>query len=99
MLVIGGGATGARVASIFTAFGSRVQLFQAGPRILPTEDEEVSAAVAAAFRESGMDIREDFGVIESFEKTPDGVRMYFSKNGHQENTEASVAVIAIGWVA
>ena len=35
MLVIGAGATGAQVASIFSAFGSRVQLFQAGPRILP----------------------------------------------------------------
>ncbi|MEO8166367.1 MAG: FAD-dependent oxidoreductase, partial [Betaproteobacteria bacterium] len=42
MLVIGGGATGVQVASIFNAFGSRVQLFQTGPRILPTEDEDVS---------------------------------------------------------
>jgi pyruvate/2-oxoglutarate dehydrogenase complex dihydrolipoamide dehydrogenase (E3) component len=31
MLVIGAGATGAQVASIFNAFGSRVQLFQAVP--------------------------------------------------------------------
>ena len=65
MLVIGGGATGAQVASIFNAFGTRVQLFQAGPRILPTEDEDVSAAVADAFRESGIVVREDFGAIES----------------------------------
>src|SRR5262249_54390103 len=99
MVVVGGGATGVQVASVFNAFGTRVQLFQAGPRILPTEDEEVSVAIAAAFRESGMDVREDFGVIESFEKTPDGVRMYFSKGGRLENTEASLAVIAIGWVA
>ena len=48
LLVIGAGATGAQVASIFNAFGSRIQLFQAGPRILPTEDEEVSTAVAAS---------------------------------------------------
>ena len=81
MLVIGGGATGVQVASIFNAFGSRVQLFQAGPRILPTEDEDVSAAVAAAFRESGIVVRENFGAIESFEKTPGGVRMVFSKDG------------------
>jgi dihydrolipoamide dehydrogenase len=46
MIVVGGGATGAQVASVFNAFGSRIQLFQTGPRILPTEDEEVSAAVA-----------------------------------------------------
>ncbi len=53
MLVIGAGATGAQVASIFNAFGSRIQLFQTGPRILPSEDEDVSAAVAAAFRDVG----------------------------------------------
>jgi pyruvate/2-oxoglutarate dehydrogenase complex dihydrolipoamide dehydrogenase (E3) component len=52
MLVIGAGATGVQVASIFNAFGSRIQLFEAGPRILPSEDEDVSAAVAEAFRGS-----------------------------------------------
>src|SRR4051812_38247395 len=99
MIVIGGGATGAQVASVFNAFGSRIQLFHTGRRILPTEDEEVSAAVAAAFVESGIDVREAFGVIDSFEKTADGVRMHFSKDGQQKNTEASLAVLAIGWVA
>ena len=99
MLVIGGGATGAQVASIFNAFGSRVQLFQAGPRILPTEDEDVSSAVAAAFRESGMVVREDFGAIESFERTPRGVRMIFSKDGVRDSAEAALAVVAVGWVA
>src|SRR5262245_36210717 len=99
MLVIGAGATGAQVASVFNAFGSRVQLFQAGPRILPTEDEDVSAAVAVAFRAAGMMVREDFGTIESFEKTADGVRMKFSKDGVRDSTEASVVVVAVGWVA
>jgi pyruvate/2-oxoglutarate dehydrogenase complex dihydrolipoamide dehydrogenase (E3) component len=99
MLVIGGGATGAQVASIFNAFGSRVQLFQAGPRILPTEDEDVSAAVATAFRESGIVVSEDFGDIESFEKTPNGVRMTFSKDGARGSAEAALAVVAVGWVA
>src|SRR5262245_7465606 len=42
MIVIGAGATGAQVASVFNAFGSHIQLFHTGPRILPTEDEEVS---------------------------------------------------------
>ena len=99
MLVIGGGATGAQVASIFNAFGSRVQLFQAGRRILPTEDEDVSAAVAAAFRESGIVLRENFGDIESFEKTPSGVRMIFAKDGLRDSAEAALAVVAVGWVA
>ena len=72
MIVVGAGATGVQVASIFQVFGTQVQLFQAGPRILPTEDEDVCAAVAAAFRESGMVVHENFGTIESFEKTPEG---------------------------
>src|SRR5438552_5267712 len=99
MLVIGGGATGAQVASIFHAFGSRIQLFQAGPRILPTEDEDVSAAVATAFRASGMVVHESFGSIESFEKTPAGVRMAYSKDGQRYSAEAALAVVAVGWVA
>jgi dihydrolipoamide dehydrogenase len=99
MLVIGGGATGAQVASIFNAFGSRVQLFEAAPRILPTEDEDVSAAVAAAFRQSGIVVRENFGAIESFQKTSTGVRMIFSKDGAQDSVEAALAVVAVGWVA
>jgi pyruvate/2-oxoglutarate dehydrogenase complex dihydrolipoamide dehydrogenase (E3) component len=99
MIVVGAGATGVQVASIFHAFGSQVHLFQAGPRILPTEDEEVSAVVAATFRQSGMIVRESFGAIDSFEKTPAGVRMIFSKDGVQERVDATLAIMAVGWVA
>jgi dihydrolipoamide dehydrogenase len=99
MLVIGGGATGAQVASIFSAFGTRVQLFQAGPRILPTEDEDVSATVAAAFRAAGIDVQVGLGEIERFEQTPGGVRMVYAKDGVQSTAEAALAVVAVGWVA
>jgi dihydrolipoamide dehydrogenase len=99
MLVIGAGATGVQVASIFSAFGSRVELLEAGPRILATEDEDVSVAVRDAFRASGMTVREAFGRIESFEKTPAGVRLRYSKDGVAAASEAAVVVVAIGWVA
>ena len=99
MLVIGAGATGVQVASIFNALGSRIQLFEAGPRILATEDESVSAAAAAAFRESGMVVQENFGTIESFEKTATGVRLNYSKGGQRFSAEATLAVVAVGWMA
>jgi pyruvate/2-oxoglutarate dehydrogenase complex dihydrolipoamide dehydrogenase (E3) component len=99
ILVIGGGATGAQVASVFNAFGSRVQLFHRGPRILPTEDEDISAAVATAFRNTGIAVRENFGAIESFEKTPSGVRMNYCQDGDRNSAEASLAVVAVGWQA
>jgi len=99
MLVIGAGATGAQVASIFNAFGSQVHLYEAGPRILPTEDADVSAVVAKAFRDSGIGVHESFGAIDSFQKTASGVRMLFSKNGKRLSEEATVAIVAIGWAA
>jgi dihydrolipoamide dehydrogenase len=99
MLVVGAGATGVQVASIFNAFGSRIQLFQTGPRILPSEDEDVSAAVAVAFRSADIAIHENISAIDAFEKTPTGVRMIFSRDGTQDSTEATLAVVAVGWVA
>ena len=99
MLVLGAGATGVQVASIFNAFGSRVELFQRGPRILPTEDPDVSAEVAAAFRATGVAVQEGLQSVDSFQKTASGVRMNFTRNGRAESSEASLAVVAVGWEA
>jgi dihydrolipoamide dehydrogenase len=98
MLVVGAGATGVQVASIFNAFGSRIQLFQTGPRILPSEDEDVSTAVAEAFRSANIAVHENIGAIEGFEKTPTGVRMILSRDGVRDSAEATLAVVAVGWV-
>src|SRR5215471_17222698 len=99
MIVIGAGATGAQVASIFNAFGSKVHLYETGPRILPTEDEDVSTVVAKAFRDSGITVHENCGTIGGFEKSAGGVRMTYSRNGILRNDEASVVIVAIGWAA
>ena len=79
LLVVGAGATGVQVASVFAELGSHVALFEAGPRILATEDEDVSRTMAAAFRGAGIDVREDFGQVRGFEQTPGGVRMRFER--------------------
>jgi pyruvate/2-oxoglutarate dehydrogenase complex dihydrolipoamide dehydrogenase (E3) component len=99
MIVVGAGATGAQVASIFAAFGSSVQLFEAAPRILATEDQDVSATVAAAFTEHGIAVRQAFGAINRFEAVPGGVRMVYSKDGVEHTAEATVAIVAVGWTA
>ena len=59
----------------------------------------MSASVAAAFRRAGIAAHEGFGAIESFEKTPNGVRMFFSKEDTRDSAEAAAAVVAVGWVA
>ncbi len=99
MIVVGGGATGVQVASIFAAFGTRVSLFQAAARLVDGEDEAVSAAVASSFREAGIAVHEGFGRIESFARTAAGVRMTWAKDGVRGTAEAALVVLAIGWVA
>ncbi|HXU66545.1 MAG TPA: NAD(P)/FAD-dependent oxidoreductase [Casimicrobiaceae bacterium] len=99
MIVLGAGATGVQVASIFNAFGTRVDLFQTGARILAKEDADVSRAVAEAFRRAGMGVHEAFGAVERFEKTSAGVRMVFGKHGARDSLEAVLVVAAVGWTA
>jgi pyruvate/2-oxoglutarate dehydrogenase complex dihydrolipoamide dehydrogenase (E3) component len=99
MIVVGAGATGVQVASIFDELGTRVQLFEAAPRILLTEDEDVSTTMAAALRATGVTVSEEFGRIERFEASADGVRMVFSRDGERHTADAAVAAVAIGWQA
>ena len=99
LLVVGAGATGAQVASVFNELGSRVMLFEAAPRILMTEDEDVSRVMAESFRAAGIDVREGFGRILEFQPTDAGVRMIFAGETATESVEANVAVGAIGWQA
>jgi pyruvate/2-oxoglutarate dehydrogenase complex dihydrolipoamide dehydrogenase (E3) component len=99
LLVLGAGATGVQVASIFNAFGSRVHLVEIAPRILASEDHEVSEHVAAALTASGIHIVEDAGTIDRFERCPAGVRLVHSSGTGQQSTDATLAVVAVGWVA
>ena len=99
MLVIGAGATGVQLASIFNAFGSRVTLFEAAPRLLMSEDEDVAMAVSAGLTASGVNVLQDAGTVERFEPGANGVRLIYAKNGAELVMEATVAVVAVGWVA
>ena len=99
MLVIGAGATGVQVTSIFNAFGSRVHLVEVGPRILRTEDHEVSATVGAALAASGVQVVEHAGTIDRFERCATGVRLLHSSAKGQQSIDAAMAVVAAGWVA
>ncbi|MBV8136012.1 MAG: NAD(P)/FAD-dependent oxidoreductase [Deltaproteobacteria bacterium] len=97
MIVIGAGATGAQVASIFNALGSSVTICQAGPRIIASEDSEVSDAVAASFREDGIAIYQGFGAIERVDRASNG--SVTLAGAQHPPLEAELVVCAIGWRA
>jgi pyruvate/2-oxoglutarate dehydrogenase complex dihydrolipoamide dehydrogenase (E3) component len=97
--VIGAGATGVQVASIFGSLGTRVTVFELAPRILMSEDADVAAAITSALRSGGLEVIDDAGAIERFEPCADGVRLIYSEQGAQRQLDATVVVVAIGWVA
>ena len=56
LLVIGAGAIGMEFASFYADLGSAVTVVELLPRVLPVEDEEISAAAQNAFEAQGMTI-------------------------------------------
>ena len=95
LLVIGAGATGMQVASIFNALGARIVLCQSGPHIAATEDQDVSIELARCYREDGIEVQESCGRVLGFETTAKGVRATFP----QRTVEAHLAVRCTGWIA
>ena len=57
LAIMGSGAVGIEFASIFRRFGSEVTLIELLPRIVPNEDEAVSAELAKAFKKRGIAVR------------------------------------------
>ena len=54
MVILGSGAVGVEFASIFRRFGSEVTILELLPRLVPVEDEAVSAELLKAFRKQGI---------------------------------------------
>ncbi len=94
--VIGAGAVGVEFASMFSKFGSKVQVFEMLPRVVPVEDEEISKELLRVFKKAG--IRMETGAkCENIRKTATGVEMTVTlANGKTEETEAEKLLVAVG---
>jgi dihydrolipoamide dehydrogenase len=92
--VLGAGAVGTEFASIYTSFGSKVTLIEMLPRILPIEDEEVSAELQKALRKRGIDVMTGTKCL-SVERTGTGVRLKL-EGGKTDTVEADLLLVAIG---
>lgn len=56
LIVLGAGAVGSEFASVYLRYGAKVTLVELMDRVLPIEDEEVSAEVQKAFKKQGMTV-------------------------------------------
>jgi dihydrolipoamide dehydrogenase len=96
MIVVGAGAVGVEFASIFHTFGTQVTILEALPRVVPVEDEEISAELDKAFRKKGIQIFTS-SAVESVKKNAGGVSVTFKdKDGKGQTLEAEKILIAVG---
>ena len=57
LIIVGGSYIGLEFAQMFRRFGSEVTIIEMGPRLIPREDEDVSAAIKEILEAEGIHIR------------------------------------------
>jgi dihydrolipoamide dehydrogenase len=95
LVVIGSGAIGVEFASFYRALGADVTVLEALDRILPVEDEEVSAAARKAFERRGLKFHVA-AAVSKLAKTKASVTVAFEAGGKPQTLEADVAIVAVG---
>jgi dihydrolipoamide dehydrogenase len=95
LAIIGAGAVGCEFADIFTAFGTKVTLIEALPRILPMEDAESSDAVTKSFKKRGMTVLAG-AKVKKATVGKDKTTLEVEAGGKTENIEAEKVLMAAG---
>ncbi|GGO97291.1 dihydrolipoyl dehydrogenase [Stakelama pacifica] len=98
LLVIGSGAIGVEFASFYSDMGADVTIVEMLPRVLPVEDEEISAHMDKTLQKQGMKIMTGAGV-EKLEPGAKSVKATIKgKDGKSVTEEYSHVIVAIGIV-
>jgi len=92
LLIVGGGVIGSEFANIFSTFGSSVTIVEMLPRILSTEDIEVSKVIAKAFGKKGINVFTN-SVIEEVKKDKE---KFFCRIKGGDEIVADKVLISVG---
>jgi dihydrolipoamide dehydrogenase len=99
LLVVGSGAIGVEFASFFRTLGAEVTVVELLDRILPVEDEEISALARKAFEKQGMTIHTG-ARVEKLEPGANGVTAVVRlADGGEAHVEAERVISAVGVTA
>lgn len=95
LLVIGSGAIGIEFASFYNELGAKVTVVEVMDRILPVEDEEISAFARKQFEKQGMRIITN-GKAGNLRKGADSVTVAVEANGKTEDITVDRVILAVG---
>ena len=94
--ILGCGAVGVEFASIFNRFGSDVTILELMPRLVPIEDEAVSAELAKAFRKQGITAYTGVNVTSAQAAGEDIEVRFQASDGPMRSIRAEYVLVAIG---
>ncbi len=95
MIVLGAGAVGVEFASMYSRFGSDVTILELLPRLLPIEDEDISAELAKSFKKQG--IKSFTGANFQSATVADGLVRVTARVGDQDREfTAEKLLVAVG---
>jgi len=96
IVVLGAGAVGVEFGSLFRSFGSDVTVIELLPRLVPVEDEAVSAELQKAFKKRGIKTHTE-SKVTSATSTADGVDLDVQlADGRMEKLHADYLLVATG---
>jgi len=96
LIVVGAGAVGVEFASIYNSFGTDVTILEALPRVVPVEDEEISAELDKAYKKKGIKIFTSC-MVEGVKKDTKCVTVSFKdKDGKAQTLQAEKLLLAVG---
>jgi dihydrolipoamide dehydrogenase len=97
LLVVGSGAIGIEFASFFRNMGAEVTVVEVLDRVLPVEDEEISAFARKQFEKQGMKIHTS-ATVKALKKGADNVATTVEAGGKSTDITVDRVILAIGIV-
>lgn len=93
MAIMGSGAVGVEFASIYRRFGSEVTIIELLPRLVPNEDDAVSAELEKAFKKRGIAVKTGTRVTSAVVK--DGQVTITMQKGDEAPVELTVEKLLV----
>ncbi|MGE4221209.1 MAG: dihydrolipoyl dehydrogenase, partial [Alphaproteobacteria bacterium] len=97
LLVVGSGAIGIEFASFYNNLGAAVTVVEVMDRILPVEDEEISAFARKSFEKQGIKIQTG-ATVKTLKKGKDDVTATIESGGKTASLTVDRVILAVGIV-
>jgi len=96
LIVLGGGYVGLELSQAFRRLGSRVTLISRDPRLVASEDPDISQAILELFRDEGIDVMLDTQVLGVSGLSGEHVNLQLRSGNSAKTLEGTDILVAVG---